>query len=44
MKISGITLNCQPQNCLLVDNPEVGNFEYIHHSELPTPLIIVYLV
>ena len=28
----GITLNCQPQNCLLVDNPEVGNSEYIHYS------------
>ena len=44
VKISGITLNCQPQNCLLVDNPEVGNFEYIHYSELPSPLMIVYLV
>ena len=41
---TGITLSCQPQNCLLVDNPEVGNFEYIHYSELPSPLMIVYLV
>ena len=40
----GIRSNCQPQNCLLVDNPEVGNSEYIHYSELPTPFIIVYLV
>ena len=40
----GITLSCQPQNWLLVANPEVGNSEYIHYSELPTPLIIVYLV
>ena len=40
----GITLSCQPQNWLLVANSEVGNSEYIHYSELPTPLIIVYLV
>ena len=41
---TGITLSCQPQNWLLVANPEVGNSEYIHYSELPTPLIIIYLV
>ena len=40
----GITLSCQPQNWLLVANPVVGNAEYIDYSELPTPLIIVYLV
>ena len=42
-KISFLT-KIQLQNCLIVDNPEVGNSEYIHYSELPTPLIIVYLV
>ena len=42
---AGITLNCQPQNCQLVGNPEVGNFEYIHYSELPTLLLLlVYLM
>ena len=40
----GIRLNCQPQNCQLVDNPEIGNSEYIQYSELPTLLITVYLV
>ena len=43
-RFKGITLSCQPRNWLLVANPEVGNSEYIHYSELPTPLIIVYLV
>ena len=36
-------LQCR-DNIKLVGNPEVGNFEYIHYLELPTPLIIVYLV
>ena len=40
----GITLSCLPQNWLLVANSEIDNSEYIHYSELPTPLIIVYLV
>ena len=26
----GITLSCQPQNWLLVANPEVGNSEWIN--------------
>ena len=31
--------DCQPQNWLLVANPEVGNSEYVHYSGLPTPII-----
>ena len=43
-KISFLT-KIQLQNCLIVDNPEVGNSEYIHYSELPTLLLLlVYLM
>ena len=30
--MGGNPQDCQPQDCLLVDNPEVGNSEYIHYS------------
>ena len=36
---NGNPQDCQPQNWLLVDNPEVGNSEYVHYSGLPTPII-----
>ena len=36
---NGNPQDCQPQNWLLVDNPEVGNSEYAHYSGLPTPII-----
>ena len=37
--MGGNPQDCQPQDCLLVNNPEVGNSEYIHYSGLPTPII-----
>ena len=37
--LKGNPQDCQPQNWLLVANPEVGNSEYVHYSGLPTPIM-----